>query len=82
MWLSPAILSREGGIDRDLGIGACLGEAIRGLEKNAFAGCDYGVGVVIGGGVQPDLILREGFFAKKKVPQLQHPRRGDEEGKI
>jgi glycosyltransferase involved in cell wall biosynthesis len=26
-----------------------LGEAIRGLEKNAFAGCDYRVGMVVGG---------------------------------
>lgn len=28
---------------------ASLGEAIRGLEKNTFAGCDYRVGVVLGG---------------------------------
>lgn len=28
---------------------ATLGEAIRGLEKNAFAGCDYRVGMVVGG---------------------------------
>lgn len=28
---------------------ASLGEAIRGLEKNAFAGCDYRVGMVLGG---------------------------------
>ena len=28
---------------------ASLGEAIRGLEKNAFAGCDYRVGMVVGG---------------------------------
>ncbi|MBE0504553.1 MAG: glycosyltransferase [Desulfuromonadales bacterium] len=28
---------------------ASLGEAIRGLEKNTFAGCDYRVGMVIGG---------------------------------
>ena len=29
---------------------ASLGEAIRGLEKNTFAGCDYRVGMVLGGG--------------------------------
>jgi len=28
---------------------ATLGEAIRGLEKNTFAGCDYRVGTVLGG---------------------------------
>ncbi|MDO9081520.1 MAG: glycosyltransferase family 2 protein, partial [Desulfuromonadales bacterium] len=28
---------------------ASLGEAIRGLEKNTFAGCDYRVGMVLGG---------------------------------
>ena len=28
---------------------ATLGEAIRGLEKNTFAGCDYRVGMVLGG---------------------------------
>ena len=35
---------------------ASLGEAIRGLEKNAFAGCDYRVGMVVGG-VATQLIL-------------------------
>jgi hypothetical protein len=28
---------------------ASLGEAVRRLEKNAFAGCDYRVGTVVGG---------------------------------
>lgn len=28
---------------------ASLGEAVRGLEKNAFAGCDYRVGMVVAG---------------------------------
>lgn len=49
---------------------ASLGEAIHGLEKNAFAGCDYRVGMVLGGvtvqlffGLWPylALLLTEGF---------------------